>query len=379
MEKRKNEGNYIKLHPAKIQGADNIVLPSLSHQLDVPFFIWGNSEICFAIASQIPRFHHFNASDGNLFGKSAGKHLMLTVTKLSTAKLFTSLLRLATTPGTDWCSFSTSTHNVSNVVRGRRLSLRHSVKHYEAMDDKYVFISIYFQFLILYLQQEFFRCKEWQLTEFLEVALVVRNNDIAASSQCTLVLQHVFVVFYRCCQSFVKLWGITRKYYSYFLGLTNRMIAFFLCSMTKNIAHIGIRQVRCIKLYRPYLSQFNDGLCIFAFFAIFNKVHQDICIKKNLLHVQYPKRYLVLSSFISSDDRESSLTNSLVSFEIAKPLNFSAAVSSCLTVSASLIASCKKVTTMRISCGFMLRSRSAYGAIGVSEIFLANAVITKSL
>ena len=43
---------------------------------------------------------------------------------------------------------------------------------------------------------------------------------------------------------------------------------------------------------------------------------------------------------------------------------------------ASTIASCRNVTTMRISCGFMLRSWSAYGAIGVSDICLANVVIT---
>ena len=32
--------------------------------------------------------------------------------------------------------------------------------------------------------------------------------------------------------------------------------------------------------------------------------------------------------------------------------------------------------TMRMCCGFMLRNMSAYGAIGVSEILFANAVIT---
>ena len=46
--------------------------------------------------------------------------------------------------------------------------------------------------------------------------------------------------------------------------------------------------------------------------------------------------YLVLSSFISSDDNERSFTNSLVSCEIANFLNFLrilfAAISSCLAV-----------------------------------------------
>ena len=55
--------------------------------------------------------------------------------------LFSALLRLTAATRACWKFFSTSTHITCNVMSGRKLSLRHSVKHYEAILFKSCFIS----------------------------------------------------------------------------------------------------------------------------------------------------------------------------------------------------------------------------------------------
>lgn len=91
------------------------------------------TEVAFAVTSQIPLFYYFPLSKR----KSAIHFRMckqsFTSTKFAMTDLFASLLRLTTAPCANRCSFSTFTHNDCNVMRGRRLSLRHSVKHYETL------------------------------------------------------------------------------------------------------------------------------------------------------------------------------------------------------------------------------------------------------
>ncbi len=104
---------------------------SFPHQLDVPFISWFCVIVTFSIATQIPWIHNFNRFVGKIFQMTHADGLMLFTTELSVTHSFASLLRLATSPIRNGRSFSASTHNVSNVVRGRNLLLRHSVKHYE--------------------------------------------------------------------------------------------------------------------------------------------------------------------------------------------------------------------------------------------------------
>ena len=121
-------------------------------------------------------------------------------------------------------------------------------------------------FLIFYLQQELFGRKKGQLAELLEVALVVRDDDIATRSQSALVLQHVLVVLHWIVQCAVKLVGVAWQNCCNLSGLAYQTIAFLLFPFTINVAHIGIRQIGSKKLYYSSLTQFNDGLRVFAFF-----------------------------------------------------------------------------------------------------------------
>ncbi|MBR1789578.1 MAG: hypothetical protein IJ762_10400 [Bacteroidaceae bacterium] len=64
----------------------------------------------------------------------------------------------------------------------------------------------------------------------MKVFLVVRHYHIAASSQRTLVLQHVLIVFDKLCQSDVQLLSITRKNRCHVSGFLYQTIAFSLWS-----------------------------------------------------------------------------------------------------------------------------------------------------
>ena len=105
---------------------------SFSHQLDVPFICWFCMVIGFSITTQIPRIHNLNCTIGELFKLTCANGHSFTTAKLSVAHLLSSLLRLTTCPISNGRTFFTSTHNACNVMRGRRLLLRHSVKHYKA-------------------------------------------------------------------------------------------------------------------------------------------------------------------------------------------------------------------------------------------------------
>ena len=108
----------------------------LAHQFNIPFFIWMVAKVLFAISTQIPLANDFPLSERKFVPLCGTDKGMLTSTKLAVANLFTTLLWLAATPSAYWSPLSTFSHNVRNVMRGRRLSLRHSVKHYEASDPK---------------------------------------------------------------------------------------------------------------------------------------------------------------------------------------------------------------------------------------------------
>ena len=115
------------------------------HQFLIPFLIWRMAPIGFSVSPQVPLANNFPLSEREPFVKVRMYQYMLNTTKLAVANLFAPLLRFATTPCTYRCTLSAFSHISSNVMRGRKLLLRHSVKHYEAMSlmDKY-FIRYYF-------------------------------------------------------------------------------------------------------------------------------------------------------------------------------------------------------------------------------------------
>ena len=104
---------------------------SFSHQLDVPFISWKCAIIILSIATQVPLFYYLPLTIRKFSKLVCMNHCPYSTAKYTMAHPFTLFLRFATTPCTNRCLFSTFTHNVCNVMRGHRLLLCHSVKHYE--------------------------------------------------------------------------------------------------------------------------------------------------------------------------------------------------------------------------------------------------------
>ena len=105
-----------------------------THKFDIPIFVREVAKIVFAISTKIPLPDNFPLTERKkikLFRKD--KYLFQSA-KLAMAELLASLLRLTAAPCAYWSPFSAFTHNVCNVMRGHRLSLRHSVKHYETIE-----------------------------------------------------------------------------------------------------------------------------------------------------------------------------------------------------------------------------------------------------
>ena len=87
----------------------------------------------FAISPQVPLLNNFPLTEGKLVVLLRKYQNLFLPAEFTMANLFASLLRLATAPCACRSLLFTFAHNVSNVMRGRRLSLRHSVKHYETV------------------------------------------------------------------------------------------------------------------------------------------------------------------------------------------------------------------------------------------------------
>ena len=109
---------------------------SLSHQLDVPFNSWNMTAIMFAVTTQIPLCYNLPLTKRKFFKLICANHSLFPSAEFTMADLFSTLLRLTATPCAYWSSFLAFTHNVCNVMRGRKLLLRHSVKHYETLGFK---------------------------------------------------------------------------------------------------------------------------------------------------------------------------------------------------------------------------------------------------
>ena len=116
---------------------------SFSHELDIPFFIRKVATIMFAITTQVPLLNNFPLTEGKLVVPFRKYQNLFLPAEFTMANLFASLLRLATAPSACRSLLFTFAHNVSNVMRGRRLSLRHSVKHYETVIIRIITSNFY--------------------------------------------------------------------------------------------------------------------------------------------------------------------------------------------------------------------------------------------
>ena len=103
-----------------------------THQPDIPFLGRGMAPVCLTVASQIPLFSYFPLAKGKFVIPATKDKHSFTPSESAVTLLFAFLLRLTTAPCADWSFLFASTHKTCNVMRGRRLSLRHSVKHYKA-------------------------------------------------------------------------------------------------------------------------------------------------------------------------------------------------------------------------------------------------------
>ena len=115
--------------------------PSFSHFFLIPLFFRSPTIEALSITTKIPLACTLVLAPRKFLKTLIVHQHMFSSAKFAMTKLFSALLRL--TAATCACrkSFSTSTHITCNVVSGRKLSLRHSVKHYEAISLNCCFIS----------------------------------------------------------------------------------------------------------------------------------------------------------------------------------------------------------------------------------------------
>ena len=105
-----------------------------SHQFNVPLFFGVVTKVLFSVSPQVPLADNFPLSERKSLTFFGMNKYVLISAKLAVADLFAPLLRLTAAPSTYWSPLSTFSHIDSNVMRGRRLSLRLSVKHYETSE-----------------------------------------------------------------------------------------------------------------------------------------------------------------------------------------------------------------------------------------------------
>lgn len=111
------------------------------HKFCIPFFIWRMTTIVFSISTKIPLHDNFPLTEREKIVLFSMDKYLFQSAKLAMADLFASLLRLTAAPCAYWRSFFTFSHNACNVLRGRKLSLRHSIKHYETKIIAFISIN----------------------------------------------------------------------------------------------------------------------------------------------------------------------------------------------------------------------------------------------
>ena len=115
--------------------------PSFSHFFLIPLFFRSPTIEALSITTKIPLACNLVLAPRKFLKMLIVHQHMLSSAEFAMANLLSALLRLTAATCACWKSFSTFTHITCNVVSGRKLSLRHSVKHYEAISLNCCFIS----------------------------------------------------------------------------------------------------------------------------------------------------------------------------------------------------------------------------------------------
>ena len=117
------------------------VAPSFSHFFLIPLFFRSPTIEALSITTKIPLACNLVLAPRKFLKTLIVHQYMLSSAEFAMTNLLSALLRLTAATCACWKSFSTFTHIACNVVSGRKLSLRHSVKHYEAISLNCCFIS----------------------------------------------------------------------------------------------------------------------------------------------------------------------------------------------------------------------------------------------
>ena len=121
-----------KKSPAQHEAMQGMMSWSFAHGSDEPFFVGGESPETFAVAAEVPLVGDFVLPIGQAVETATQNQHTFAATEPTVALLLAALLR-TTEASASRRSLLTFTHNVSNVMSGRSVSSRHSVKHYEAV------------------------------------------------------------------------------------------------------------------------------------------------------------------------------------------------------------------------------------------------------
>ena len=108
-------------------------MPSFSHFFLEPFFFRSPAPETLSVTTKIPLACNLVLEPRKFLKMLIMHQHMFSSAEFAMTNLFSALLRLTAATCACWKSFSTFTHITCNVVSGRKLSLRHSVKHYEAI------------------------------------------------------------------------------------------------------------------------------------------------------------------------------------------------------------------------------------------------------
>lgn len=241
-------------------------------------------------------------------------------------------------------------------------------------------------FDIHHAKKELFCSHNWQCRVIFKTFAVVRDYYLTTASNSTLVLHHIFKVVYRSvCHSLMELSGIHRQYLNSTGCLLQAIMNFLSATAMKKVRHCSKSNWCNTIAYNTLLPHVQQNGCFGAMLPIIDEIHQDVCVKEYTLRhfgLDLLSIYRVRSSESSSCVKLTGCSrNHLVSAD-SGTLNFLRAAatrsSDDIAFRDSSIDSVMNVTTICFCSRVIPRSNAVYGAIGVSEIRCAVAVIIQT-
>ena len=238
-------------------------------------------------------------------------------------------------------------------------------------------------FDIHHAKKELFCSHNRQCREIFKTFAVVRDYYFTTASNSTLVLHHIFKVADRSvCHRLLELSGIHRQYLNSTGCLLQTIVNYLSATAMKKVRHCSKSNWCNTITYNTLFPHVQQNGCFGAMLPIVDEIHQDVCVKEYTLRhfgLDLLSIYRVRSSESSSCVKLTGCSrNHLVSAD-SGTLNFLRAVatrsSDDIVFRDSSIDSVMNVTTICFCSRVMLSISSIYGAIGVSVIRCAVAVI----